>query len=309
VNSGGEVVFQGRLDDNTWGIFLASGGTVETIAHESGPFDHISMSYFGNHPAIDDSGTVAFSGWLDTGERGIYTSSGGAVSTVVDDEGPWTAFSWDPELNEDGSVVFSATPETGPNGIFLQTNSTTIVVAEVNETVLGMETPVVNSSGDVAFSACFLDNDGCAETGILTGDDPVADKVIRQGDLLFGAATTKINFYKGLNDNGQIAFAYELDNGVTGVAIATPVIDGDFNHDGTVDAADYVVWRKNPGGIYTPDDYNTWRTNFGLSFSFGPDPGAAASAASQSSTIPEPATLVILMLAAAGWCLRRGRAD
>jgi hypothetical protein len=106
-----------------------------------------------------------------------------------------------------------------------------------------METSVVNLSGDVAFSACFLDNDGCAESGILTGDDLVADKVIRQGDLLFGAATTKINFYKGLNDSGQFAFAYELDNGVTGVAIATPVIDGDYNNDGTVDAADCVVWR------------------------------------------------------------------
>ena len=33
-------------------------------------------------------------------------------------------------------------------------------------------------------------------------------------------------------------------------------LPGDFNRDGSVDAADYVVWRKNPGGIYTPDDYN-----------------------------------------------------
>ena len=34
---------------------------------------------------------------------------------------------------------------------------------------------------------------------------------------------------------------------------AVPSLPGDFNHDGTVDAADYVVWRKNPGGIYTPE--------------------------------------------------------
>ena len=49
-----------------------------------------------------------------------------------------------------------------------------------------------------------------------------------------------------------------------------PTIPGDFNLDGTVDAADYVVWRKNPGGVYTPADYTTWRTNFGQTFSFGP---------------------------------------
>jgi hypothetical protein len=32
---------------------------------------------------------------------------------------------------------------------------------------------------------------------------------------------------------------------------AAPSLPGDFSGDGSVDAADYVVWRKNPGGIYT----------------------------------------------------------
>ena len=47
---------------------------------------------------------------------------------------------------------------------------------------------------------------------------------------------------------------------------------GDFNQDGVVDAADYVVWRKSPstfGG--DPNGYNTWRTNFGATVT-----GAAA---------------------------------
>jgi PEP-CTERM motif len=34
----------------------------------------------------------------------------------------------------------------------------------------------------------------------------------------------------------------------------------DFNGDGTVDTADYVVWRKNNG---TQDEYNAWRAQFG----------------------------------------------
>ena len=38
-------------------------------------------------------------------------------------------------------------------------------------------------------------------------------------------------------------------------------IYGDFNQDGSVDAADYVVWRKSG---YSQADYNTWRANFGL---------------------------------------------
>ena len=40
--------------------------------------------------------------------------------------------------------------------------------------------------------------------------------------------------------------------------------DVDYNGDGTVDAADYVAWRKNPGNFGgDPDGYNLWRTKFG----------------------------------------------
>jgi len=40
----------------------------------------------------------------------------------------------------------------------------------------------------------------------------------------------------------------------------TPVIPGDYNDDGSVDAADYVAWRKRDG---TQMEYDDWRTNFG----------------------------------------------
>jgi hypothetical protein len=34
---------------------------------------------------------------------------------------------------------------------------------------------------------------------------------------------------------------------------------GDFNHDGSVDAADYITWRQNVG---TPEEFQLWRGNF-----------------------------------------------
>jgi hypothetical protein len=45
---------------------------------------------------------------------------------------------------------------------------------------------------------------------------------------------------------------------------STPAPDevGDFNYDGLVSAADYVVWRKSGG---RPTDYDGWRANFGES--------------------------------------------
>ncbi len=54
---------------------------------------------------------------------------------------------------------------------------------------------------------------------------------------------------------------------------------GDYNQNGTVDAADYVVWRNGLGTTYTQDDYNIWRANFGRTAGTGS--GVAA-------TVPEP---------------------
>jgi hypothetical protein len=65
-----------------------------------------------------------------------------------------------------------------------------------------------------------------------------------------------------------------------------------------VDAADYIVWRKT--GTNGPTGYVTWRTNFG-------EPGASGSVASANATVPEPTTLLMLIVAAAGWCLRQRR--
>jgi hypothetical protein len=68
---------------------------------------------------------------------------------------------------------------------------------------------------------------------------------------------------------------------------------GDFNGDGVVDTADYVVWRKGLGSIYTPDDYEVWRANFGSTWSIG-------ASSLPDAAVPEPASM-LLVLAAAGW--------
>lgn len=75
-------------------------------------------------------------------------------------------------------------------------------------------------------------------------------------------------------------------------------VAGDYNENGTVDAADYAVWRRltgtglplpnNPlGGTIGPDQYNLWRANFGKSSS-----GAAAGAFTQ---VPEPSGVILIL--------------
>jgi hypothetical protein len=80
-----------------------------------------------------------------------------------------------------------------------------------------------------------------------------------------------------------------------------PSLPGDYNNNGIVDAADYVVWRKGLGTMYTQSDYEVWRAHFGQAAGSGA--GAIANTA-----VPEPTTLGLLMLAATAWRFRRGRA-
>jgi hypothetical protein len=68
-------------------------------------------------------------------------------------------------------------------------------------------------------------------------------------------------------------------------------LSGDFNNDGSVDAADYVVWRKRGLVPTTPENYNTWRTNFGETTGGGGD-GIA------ESGVPEPSRPMLLILPA-----------
>ena len=78
---------------------------------------------------------------------------------------------------------------------------------------------------------------------------------------------------------------------------------GDFNGDGTGDAADYVVWSDNRGagdesarggngngtGGVDQADYLLWKNNFGNTSGSG-----------NSAAIPEPAALSLLLVAVLG---------
>ena len=71
-----------------------------------------------------------------------------------------------------------------------------------------------------------------------------------------------------------------------------PQLSGDYNTNGVVDAADYVVWRNGLGTTYTQADYDVWRANFGQTIGSG-----AASLRRPFIAVPEPATLTLLIMA------------
>jgi hypothetical protein len=73
---------------------------------------------------------------------------------------------------------------------------------------------------------------------------------------------------------------------------------GDFNYNGVVDAADYVVWRKGLGTTFTHSDYDVWRANFGQTSGNGAA-GYSLGVSTQtlSAIVPEPATALLLYMA------------
>jgi hypothetical protein len=71
-------------------------------------------------------------------------------------------------------------------------------------------------------------------------------------------------FWKGLLDELKIFDRALTPAEIAALAVLPGVLDGDFNDDGTVDAADYVIWRKNGGN---QQDFNLWRANFARSAS------------------------------------------
>jgi hypothetical protein len=100
---------------------------------------------------------------------------------------------------------------------------------------------------------------------------------------------------------GEGSFVVTYNAGIGDVILSSFAINGDYNLNGIVDAADYVRWRNDPASFGGAGGYATWRSNFGRTNL--PGAGSGAGSPSSQTAVPEPGTslLVLLgMLAAAG---------
>lgn len=106
-----------------------------------------------------------------------------------------------------------------------------------------------------------------------------------------------------------------LSNSVQLVA----ALPGDYNRNGVVDAADYVIWRKafgqtvpigssadgNADGQITSADYDVWKAHFGRTNL--PGAGSGAGSVSSQTAVPEPGTVLLGLMAFAAGTLECSR--
>ena len=126
-----------------------------------------------------------------------------------------------------------------------------------------------------------------------------------------GAAYRNTQFFAAVASGGGLP-SLSSNNHSFRIArlVQVEVLEGDYNGDGTVDAADYTVWRDNLGlsdaalngngtgdasGLVVQADYTLWVSNFGQS------------AASTATSVPEPASLALLCLGVFGVFFRSKR--
>jgi hypothetical protein len=228
-------------------------------------------------------------------------------------------------LNGILSVDTTAGTMTGLNAIpggVSATNTVQIFMADLSAEVEGIDTAYVadtrgqnaqpNDGGGV--HKYSLVDDLWIATGGIHGPQPPNPHVSALRGLTgavdeFGTVTLYGTRNAGTNDgellkfvddsgyNGTMSGAATLLASVTDMyfkgidfaPVAAPDLLGDHNGDGSVDAADYVVWRKhNTGG---PQGYDDWVANFGAT-------SGGSGAVHANTAVPEPAALGLLAIAA-----------
>jgi autotransporter-associated beta strand protein len=219
-----------------------------------------------------------------------------------------------PTVNSNMTLEGNITLQSLASGVPNDSNNSLILAGNIGEsggsfgiTKVGMNT--VTLSGSLSYTGNTTISAGTLSVSPLSGPSTfanTADVLIDTGAILnlnFTGQDTIRDLY--LAGSPVSPGTYNEANGmgfITGsgalLVMGGVGLPGDYNVDGKVDAADYVVWRKNPGA-FPVDAYSTWRANFGNP----PGGGAAVS----PSAVPEPGAIMLVWCAMFGAAFLRGR--
>jgi hypothetical protein len=209
-----------------------------------------------------------------TASEGIATTNRGAYDSTWGD------------LDRDGDQdLVAPTNSLFPESIFVNDASTN----GNHWLYVELEGPPGNTTGIGATLYAMID-DGSPERRTLRREANTNAGTFNQSDLPVHIGLGAVSAIEQLliqwpNGTKQALFGVAADQYLT-----VSYLPGDYNGDGAVGAADYVVWRDGMGTNYNANDYTVWRAHFGQS---------TAEAASTMPAVPEPATVATIF---AGFC-------
>ena len=181
------------------------------------------FSGFGNFPAINNHGDIAFTADRNGVGPGVFEVRGQEkVTTVASGLDGLTFFADSVAVNSAGVVAFAATTATGSLAIFKGDGGPRTLIADsiangLNK--LGLGAPSINAAGTVAFSAVL------AQRG-----SPAAVFTANGGPLRTVVSTTSSDFASflnvAINDAGTVVFPANRKDGSTGVfTLGTTLVD------------------------------------------------------------------------------------
>ncbi len=303
INRSGNVAFNAGATDVGGGIWSDRSGALMSVvlSGDAAPGTPSGVTFSNvSSPVLNNAEHVAFWGQLNgtdvtqLNDTGIWADASGEIALV--------AREGDPATGTQDDLVFG---EFDPASYALNANDQIAFLGRIAGTG-------ITSSNDLGIWA--TDQNGALHLIAREGDplEVLANEIRTISELRFlGGSGNGDSRPSGFNNVGQLAFYAQFTDESSGVFVSNRVanlpepqiLPGDYNGDDTVDAADYVLWRKTLGqivplgtaadgngdGTIDPEDYNVWRTNFGNS-----RPGSAASS---PPAVPEPSGKLLLVVA------------
>jgi hypothetical protein len=287
INTSGQVAFAARYTQpsiSAQGVFLADGSGTTLVAPGILP---------GWSTGTND---VQVLGLSDTGRAALHTEFLGGFDPM--------------------SGIYLTGPG-GPSIVAFEDNATPNAGKYFRRFLTGSVT--INATGQMAFMAELSDTvNGAAAGSGLYFYDPLdgLSEIARVGDSFNGSTISSVFFngmvnsvstmgpdrsLSGLNDAGEVGFAFALANGQRGVAVFSPSsTPGDYTGDGLVNEDDYDEWKQNFGagatdadgnsdGSTDAADYVVWRKHDGGA-------GAGGVGDFQSPAVPEPSSFALAVV-------------
>ena len=274
---------------------------------------------YGSTPSVPGNNSYAV---FDTADGQSFTATNIDIATSPPNAGDFrlglTFTDSSHVLGSQGNSLYNYTSFSGSTGTLIASPAIPDPAGATADRLLnynivgGQPILAVQSTGDSHVSTYYA-ADPAAPAWLASGRNVVGNSPTNgngTGELAWGATTVNEdgsvsqNLYGMSTNSGIQAFTFTLPS--------PPAVAGDYNKNGVVDAADYVLWRKtlnqpavpagtgadgDGNGTVGPEDFDYWRERFGNTSGSGLG----------SEAVPEPTTMMLVAAAVAGLLAARRR--